>query len=126
LFCFRKIGEVVQGVVPELVEECFQFRKRFRPGLVQVPGAVAPFGNEARRPQDLQVLRDCGAADIELPGDLAGRQFAFTDQLEDFAPPWFGDGFENVLHWLERKYRLTQCQGSVSPLLRLNVNEIRV
>ena len=55
-------------------------------------------GEEAGVAQHAQVLGCGGPTDIEVSGDLAGRELAFPDEAQDSAPSWRGDGVQSGLH----------------------------
>src|SRR5262249_36819671 len=51
---------------------------------------------QAGIPQHLQMLRDGRLRQLERVDDVADRAFVAGEELEDVAPPWFGDGVEGV------------------------------
>src|SRR5260221_12738659 len=58
------------------------------------PGSNA---HQLRVAQSLQVLRDCGRADLESPGDIPGRHGACGKHFHDALAGWIGESGE-ALH----------------------------
>src|SRR5262245_26974198 len=72
-----------QLLVPELLEELLQLGERLGARAVEPASSLPPFAHEACLLEHREVLRDGGLRDIEMPGDLARRQLAPTDQRQD-------------------------------------------
>ncbi len=113
--------EAFEAVVPEAFEKGAEFFQPLRAGTVQAAGTVASFAHEASLLEDAQVLRDRGARDIEVTGDLARGELLAPDEAEDLAAPGLGDGLEGSFHGHTVRPRLRKRQVSIhtNPLLVL-------
>src|SRR3954471_3561566 len=80
LGCIAKRRE---RLVPERVEVGAQVGQCLRIHLVEAAGADLAVDDQAGVLEDLQVLRDRGAADRELAGQLADRARPGDEALED-------------------------------------------
>src|SRR5690242_17760312 len=97
---------------PEALEELLELLQTFRTGAVKALRALTPLAHETGLLEYTQVLGDRGPGHVEAGGDLACRQLAFADQLEDLPPPRFGQRLDGRLHGVTvtgclRKYKLT-------------------
>lgn len=75
--------ERCERVRPELVEVAAERIEACRVDLVKPPIPIASIGNEARRLEHCQVLRDRRPADRELSGELAHRRRPLLQELVD-------------------------------------------
>src|SRR4051812_9612814 len=83
------LGCIAKGrerLVPEGVEVGPQVGQCLRVHLVEAAGADLAVGHQPGVLQDLEVLRDRGAADRELAGELADRPGPRDEALEDRLP----------------------------------------
>ena len=63
------------------------------PAVVDEPGIA----------KDVEVLRDCGnGGDVEVAGDVTGRQLIRADKREDLPPPRLGDRPKRCFHDRQR------------------------
>src|SRR6185437_16078644 len=85
---------------PEPVQPRVHLTQRRRVDRVDAPGSLGPNGREPVLPQDAQVLRHRGLADVELlpddGGQRPGGQLVVGQQLEDPPPDRVADDVEGV------------------------------
>src|SRR5580765_4928480 len=96
LLCFAFEG--FQARVPEALEELAELLEALGPHAVQASRAVSSLAHEPRLLEDVQMLGDGRARDVEVRGDLARTQFAVADEGQDLPPPRCGDRLQCSLH----------------------------
>jgi hypothetical protein len=75
-FSFGRFFERDERFAPESIEPATQGFDPFRVDSVEPPGTLCAIGDQTRRFEYLQVLRDCGTADVHPFGDLSHRSRA--------------------------------------------------
>src|SRR5262245_32733795 len=89
LLCFAFEG--LQTRLPEAFEELAELLEAFGPHAVQASRAVPSLAHEPRLLEDVQMLGDRRARDVEMGRDLACAQLAVGDESENLPPPGSGD-----------------------------------
>src|SRR5206468_4772127 len=105
--CLGRMLDRVETLVPEALQEPSELRDRLRPSRVETLGSAPPLLDEARFPEDTQVLRDRRPAHVEVASDLSRGSFLAPDEPEDLLPTRFRDGLERDLHGAHRKRSVT-------------------
>jgi hypothetical protein len=107
----RRSRELLESARPKLIKKIPELGEPFRAGLVQPPRAISPLVHKPGGLQHLQVLRYCRPGDVEVSGDLAGRELAIGDESQDFLAPGLGKRSQAVFHTSNRKSSLTQLSS---------------
>src|SRR6185436_11640339 len=95
----EQVVEAVETGVPGALERAHPVVDRLQRRTVDaVPAAAAvhPDEHETDRPQHGQVLRHLGLAEAEPIDELADRDLAGADGIEEVTPARLGDGVERI------------------------------
>src|SRR5439155_24462421 len=88
----------LKAAVPELLEKASNLREGLRSRSVEAPHSVSPLAHQPGLAEDPQVLRYRLPGDVELRGDLPGRELVVPHQPQDGSSARLRYGLEHGLH----------------------------